>query len=102
MINALQNQKKNLYLRIINPQNKRLTKSNTMTTQTTPQEIALTNALKSAYKIRETKTTYIFTNVINMCVELRKDDGSYVDGNFYDNEITQMLFRRLYNIAKSI
>ena len=30
MINALQNQKKNLYLRIINPQNKRITKSNTM------------------------------------------------------------------------
>ncbi len=30
MINTLHNQKKNLYLRIINPQNKRITKSNVM------------------------------------------------------------------------
>jgi len=37
-----------------------------------------------------------------MWVELRKTDGSYINGNFYDNNITQILFRSLYKMAKSI
>ena len=73
-----------------------------MTTEIIAQEKAYLKALSFAYKIRETKTTYIFSNKLNMWVELRKIDGSYVDGNYYDNEITQMLFRGLHKMAKSI
>ncbi len=77
-------------------------KSKLMTTEMIAQEKAYLKALSFAYKTKETKTTYIFTNSVNMWVELRKTDGSYVNGNYYDNEITQMLFRKLYKMATSI
>ena len=83
--------------------NQSITKKNEiMENQIASQQIALNNALKNAYKIKETKSTYIFSNKLDMWVELRKTDGSYVNGNFYDNEITQILFRSLYKMAKSI
>jgi hypothetical protein len=65
------------------------------------QRNALRNALRNVYKIRETKNTYIFSNKLNMWVELRKTNGSYVDGNMYDNESTQVIFRALFDMATS-
>ena len=66
------------------------------------QRNALRNALRNVYKIRETKNTYIFSNRLNMWVELRKTNGSYVDGSMYDNESTQVIFRALFDMATSI
>jgi hypothetical protein len=61
-----------------------------------------TATLRKVYTIRETESKYIFTNSINVHIELNKLDGSYIDGNIKNNEETQKLFRALYKIAKSI
>lgn len=55
--------------------------------------------LKSIYKITETETSFIFQNKINIHIELDKKTGQFITGNVYDNETTQILFKKLYKIA---
>jgi hypothetical protein len=57
--------------------------------------------LKSIYRITETEKNYVFQNKINIHIELDKQTGAFVTGNIYDNEQTQILFKKLYKIAKN-
>lgn len=55
--------------------------------------------LSKIYKITETQTSFIFQNDFNIHIELNKTDGTFITGNVYDNEQTQVLFKKLYKIA---
>lgn len=59
-----------------------------------------TATLRKVYKVRETANTYVFTNAINIHIELDKVTGSFVDGNIADNAETQKLFRVLFSLVK--
>lgn len=64
--------------------------------------ILKTNIMKSLskiYKITETQSSFIFQNDFNIYIELNKIDGTFITGNVYDNEQTQVLFKKLYKIA---
>jgi hypothetical protein len=60
-----------------------------------------TSTIEKTYKIYETGNSFIFTNAINISIELNKFTGEFVTGNVYDNEQTRKLFSVLFNIAKS-
>jgi hypothetical protein len=55
--------------------------------------------LSKIYRVTETKTSFIFQNNFNIYIELNKSNGSFITGNVYDNEQTQILFKKLYKIA---
>ena len=56
-------------------------------------------SLSKIYKITETQSSFIFQNDFNIYIELNKIDGTFITGNVYDNEQTQVLFKKLYKIA---
>ena len=56
-------------------------------------------SLSKIYRVTETKSSFIFQNDINIHMELNKENGSFITGNVYDNEQTQILFKKLYKIA---
>ena len=55
--------------------------------------------LSKIYRITETQNSFIFQNDFNIHIELNKIDGTFITGNVYDNEQTQILFKKLYKIA---
>ena len=55
--------------------------------------------LSKVYQVTETKTSFIFQNDFNITIELNKFNGEFITGNVYDNEETQVLFKKLYKIA---
>ena len=55
--------------------------------------------LSKIYRITETPNSFIFQNDFNIHIELNKIDGTFITGNVYDNEQTQILFKKLYKIA---
>lgn len=56
-------------------------------------------SLSKIYRVTETQTSFIFQNDFNIHIELNKANGSFITGNVYDNEETQVLFKKLYKIA---
>ena len=56
-------------------------------------------SLSKIYKITKTQSSFIFQNDFNIYIELNKIDGTFITGNVYDNEQTQVLFKKLYKIA---
>lgn len=56
--------------------------------------------IKRTYRVSETATAYVFTNAINVHIELDKATGEFITGNIDNNEKTQKLFRLLYSFVK--
>jgi hypothetical protein len=55
--------------------------------------------LSKIYRVIETQTSFVFQNNFNIHIELDKTNGDFITGNVYDNEETQVLFKKLYKIA---
>jgi hypothetical protein len=72
-----------------------------MTTSEKTFRIKRRTSFIKSFRIIETQNCYVFMNPNNIHIELDKESGSFVNGNLFDCEDLQPLFKDLFSIAKS-
>lgn len=54
------------------------------------------------WTIRETQNSFVFTNVMNLHIELNKLTGDFITGNVYDNDAMRKQFKFMMSIANKL
>jgi hypothetical protein len=58
--------------------------------------------IRKFWTIRETQTTFIFTNPMNFHIELDKVNGNFVTGNVHDNDAMRKQFKLMMQVANEL
>jgi hypothetical protein len=58
--------------------------------------------IRKFWEIKETATSFIFTNSMNFHIELDKVTGNFITGNVYDNDYMRKQFKLMMQVASEL
>ena len=58
--------------------------------------------IRKFWSVRQTSTSFIFTNAMNFHIELDKLTGALIDGNVYDNDYMRKQFKLMMSVANEL
>lgn len=58
--------------------------------------------IRKFWEIKETATSFIFTNSMNFHIELDKVTGNFITGNVYDNDYMGKQFKLMMQVASEL